>query len=244
MPHLDVDTDFDPTDTTLVEGLPGAGLVGKIAADHLVETFDMTHVGGVYCDGIPDVAVYHGNDSALLPPVRLYGDAERELLVLQSDVPVSPEEADCFADCITEFIGNHDITPLYLSGLPEEKNGSPELYGIATTSADARLDEAGIVPPRVGGMVSGPTGALLATAREVDLPAIGLVAETDARFPDPESARTVITGGIEPLTGIDVDTGELVEHAEDIREAREQLAQRMEDAGEESTQARPLRGFQ
>jgi uncharacterized protein len=244
MAHLDMDTDFDPTGATLVEGLPGAGLVGKIAADHLVEAFDMTHVGGVYCDGIPDVAVYHGNDSALLPPVRLYGDADRELMVLQSDVPVSPEEADRFATCVTAFIAENDIMPLYLSGLPEGKEGAPELYGIATERADSRLDEAGIVPPRQGGMVSGPTGALLAAAREENLPAIGLVVETEARFPDPESARSIITGGIEPLTGIDVDTAELVEHAEDIREAREQLAQRMEDAGEESTRAQPIRGFQ
>ena len=28
---------------TLIEGFPGVGLVGKIAADHLIDSFEMTH---------------------------------------------------------------------------------------------------------------------------------------------------------------------------------------------------------
>ena len=46
-PHVShVDTheeDVEFESPTLVEGLPGVGLVGKIAVDHLVETFDMQH---------------------------------------------------------------------------------------------------------------------------------------------------------------------------------------------------------
>ncbi|MFB6206259.1 MAG: proteasome assembly chaperone family protein [Haloglomus sp.] len=244
MAHVDLETDADLTGATLVEGLPGAGLVGKIAADHLVDTFEMTFAGGIYCQGIPEVAVYHSDNSELLPPVRLYTDAERDLVVLQSDVPISPQQARDFASCTTNFVEEHDITPFYLSGLPEEKDGTPELYGVASGDVEARLDEAGIVPPRQGGLVSGPTGALLARAERQELDAIGLIVETEAQFPDPESARIIITGGIEPLTGIDVPTDDLVERAEEIREAREQLARRMEEADEESTQAQPIRGFQ
>jgi len=244
MAHVDLRADIDPSGATLIEGLPGAGLVGKIAADHLVETFDMSYAGGIYCDGIPDVAVYHGEDSDLLPPVRLYADAERDLLALQSDVPISPQQAEGFATCITGFIDEHDITPLYLSGLPEEKDGPPELYGVASGHATDRLDEAGIVPPRQGGMISGPTGALLARAEQQDLSALGLIVETEAQFPDPEAARIIISAGIEPLTGLDVPTDQLVERAEEIREAREKLAQQMQEGGEESSQAQPIRGFQ
>ncbi|WP_276257521.1 proteasome assembly chaperone family protein [Haloglomus litoreum] len=244
MALVDIETDMDPSGATLVEGLPGAGLVGKIAADHLVDTFEMTYAGGIYCDGIPDVAVYHSDNSALMPPVRVYEATDRDLLVLQSDVPISPQRAQDFSDCVTGFIEEHDITPLYLSGLPEEKDGTPELYGVASGGTTDRLDDAGIVPPRQGGLVSGPTGALLAAAERRDLPAIGLIVETEGRFPDPEAARIIITGGIEPLTGIEVPTDDLVEHAEEIREAREQLAQRMENADDESSQAQPIRGFQ
>ena len=244
MAHVDIETDIDPTGATLVEGLPGAGLVGKIAADHLVDTFEMDYAGSIHCDGIPEVAVYHSEDSELLPPVRIYADEEHDLLVLQSDVPISPERAADFSNCVTAFVDEYDITPFYLSGLPGEKDGVPDLYGVASGGAVDRLDEAGVVPPQEGGLVSGPTGALLAAAERQDIPAIGLVVETEAKFPDPEAARVVISSGVEPLTDIEVPTDDLVEHAEEIRQAREQLAQRMEKAEEESSQAQPIKGFQ
>jgi len=247
MAYVQVRTDgVELESPTLVEGLPGAGLVGKIASDHLVETFDMTHYADVHCDGIPQVAMYRGEGTDVMAPVRFYADEAHDLLVLKSDVPVSPASATDFATCITDWFAEHDALPLYLSGLPvEEKDGVPELYGIATGDAEGHVDEAGIVPPRQGGLVSGPTGALLARANEEHLDGVGLVVETQAKFPDPEAARIILEGGVEPLTGIDVETDDLVERAEEIREAREQLAERLQQADpEESTQAQPIRGFQ
>lgn len=230
---------------TMVEGLPGAGLVGKIAADHLIDEFDMAYYGALHCEGLPRVAVYKGNDSELRPPVRLYADEETDLLVLQSDVPVSPKQASEFASCVTGWIDTNDVFPLYLSGLPEERDGSPELYGVSTGDGESELDDAGIVPPREGGLVSGPTGALLHRAVETGLDSIGLIAQTDPRFPDPEASRAVLEHGVGPIARIDVNTDRLLEQASEIRGAREQLAKRLHEMDqEESTQAQPIRGFQ
>ncbi|MFB6171883.1 MAG: proteasome assembly chaperone family protein [Haloarculaceae archaeon] len=230
---------------TLIEGLPGAGLVGKIAADHLVEEFEMTHYADVRCEGLADVAVYEADSRAVLTPVRIYADEERDLLVLQSDVPVSPSSAEAFVGCLSGWVAERDAFPLYLSGLPvEEKSDVPALFGVATGAAGDRVADAGIEPPEQGGLVSGPTGALLARAADEELDSVALVVETEAQFPDPEAARTLLQNGIEPLAGIEVDTEELVERAAEIREAREQLAQRLHEAQDESTQAQPIRGFQ
>ena len=229
---------------TLVEGLPGMGLVGKIAADHLVNSFEMDFYAAVHCEGVPQVGVYRGDSSELRPPVRLHADADRNLVVLQSDVPVSPAEATDFAACITGWLESNDVTPLYLSGLPDQSEEVPELYGVSTGDGNRLLDEAGIVPPAEGGLVSGPTGALLYQAGQNDLDSVGLVAETNPQFPDPEAARAMLEHGISPITGIDIDTADLVEQAEEIQEAREQLAQRMQQADDESSKAEPLRMFQ
>ncbi|WP_254543380.1 proteasome assembly chaperone family protein [Halomarina pelagica] len=245
MAHIAVKTELSLSSPTLVEGLPGVGLVGKIAADYLVDSLDMTYHAAVHCDGIPRVAVYRGESSAVRPPVRLYADEARDLLVLQSDVPVSPRSASEFASCVTSWLAEHDVTPLYLSGLPTEKGDSPpELYGIATGDGDRLLDDAGVVPPAETGFVSGPTGALLYEADRRELTSVGLIAEADAQFPDPEAARAILEHGVKPLTGVEVDVEALVEQAEDIREARERLAQRMRQAEEESTQAQPMRMYQ
>lgn len=244
MANVDIHAPFEMSDPTLVEGLPGAGLVGKIAADHLVEQFDMEWVGSCFCDGLPRVAVYHPNSAETMPPVRIYADETHDLLVLQSDVPVSPTRASAFTDCVVSWFESQGVFPVYLSGLAGEKDGVPALYGIGTGDGAARLETAGIEPPTEGGLVSGPTGALIHAANERDIDSVGLIAETEAQFPDPESARVVLKHGIAPLVGIEVDTSELVDRAEEIREARERLAQQVQDGGDDSTEATSIKGFQ
>jgi uncharacterized protein len=158
---------------------------------------------------------------------------------------VSPKQATEFASCVTGWIDTSDAFPLYLSGLAEEKDGVPELYGVATGDGETALGDAGIEPPSGGGLVSGPTGALLHRAVETNLDSVGLIAQTDPRFPDPEAARVVLKDGIAPIAGIDVDTDRLVDQADEIQEAREQLAKRLQEVDrDESTQAQPIRGFQ
>lgn len=245
MAHVSIEDEAVDLETPmLVEGLPGAGLVGKIAADHLVAELDTTYYAALYCDGLPPVATYLGEDSTLRPPVRLYAAESEGLLVLQSDVPVSPSSAPEFATCLTNWLTEEGILPIYLSGLGGQKEGAPNLYGVATADGEPFLEEAGIVPPADGGLISGPTGALMYRAEFSNLDSVGLVVECDGQFPDPEAARVLLDAGIAPLAGIDIDTDSLVEQAEDIRDARERLARRMGDADDESSEARPLRMFQ
>ena len=68
MANVAVQEDVDVTAPSLIEGFPGVGLVGKIAADHSVAEFDMTHYANVHCDGLPSVAVYREGDATLQPP--------------------------------------------------------------------------------------------------------------------------------------------------------------------------------
>jgi len=238
--------DVSLSNPSLVEGFPGVGLVGKIAADHLVEEFEMTHYGNVHCDSLPKVAVYQENDTELQPPVRLYADEERDLLVLQSDVPVQPKAASELADCLAGWFDDNAVTPIYLSGIPTEKSeDAPSLYGLGVSGGVDLVADVGIDAPGETGLVSGPTGVLLNAAVEADRTAVGLVVESDPRFPDPEAARVLIKQGIEPLADVEVSVDDLVDHAEQIRQAKERLAKRMQEASEEeSTQARPIGMYQ
>lgn len=239
--------DVELDEPTLVEGLPGVGLVGKIATDHLVEEFGMTYYASVGCEGLPRISVYEEGERDLRPPVRLYADESRDLLALQSDVPVSASAASNFAACVTGWLAEHDVTPIYMSGLPQEKQADqvPSLYGVATGAASSRLDGLEIDAPDERGAISGPTGALLHEAGARNLDAVGLVVQSDPRFPDPEAARVLLERGIAALADVDVDTTDLVERTEEISEQKEQLAERMQDAeADESSQARPLRMYQ
>lgn len=239
------DDGIELDEPVLVEGLPGVGLVGKIATDHVVDALEMEYYASVKCDGLPRIAVYEGGERSVRPPVRIYADEENDLLALRSDVPIPKESFESFASCVTGWIANNDATPIYLSGLPAERDGVPDLFGIATGDGGERLDGIDVPTPEARGAISGPTGALLARAGQLDLPSIGLIVESNKQFPDPAAAQVIIEHGIEPLAAVDVGVQQLVDRAEEIQEQREQLAARMQQADEEeSTQAQPLRMFQ
>ena len=244
MAHVEIHRDDVELDApTLVEGLPGVGLVGKLAADHLVDAFDMVHYGTARCDGLPEIAVYRDGDPTVKSPVRLYADPERDLLVLQSDAPVSPEAAESFAGCLVTWFGERDVTPVFLSGMPSERETDPSMYGIATGDGAELLETADIDVPTESGAITGPTGALVHECQRVARTGVGLVVEADPQFPDPEAASVLLRAGIGPLADVAVDTDTLAKQAEEIRQTKAHLARQMQEAGEESTSARPL-GFQ
>ena len=244
MARIESHTELHLESPVLVEGLPGVGLVGKIATDHIVTSFEMEHVASCHCEGLARVATYEAATHQLKPPVRIYADESRDLLALQSDIPVSPESSPSFATCVTGWFDDHDVTPICLSGLPAEKDDVPAMYGVGTGDAGALLDDHDIDVPDQNGLISGPTGALLAEAGESGLDAVGLVVQSNRQFPDPEAARILLLEGIEPIAGISVETDSLVEKAEEIADAKENLAKQMEQATQESSQAQPLGMYQ
>jgi len=244
MAHVQVHEEVPLDDPMLVDGLPGLGLVGKIAVDHLVETLDAELHATVHCQGLPEVAVYREGDPTVRPPVRIYAVPDEDLLALQSDVPVSPGAADDFAGCITGWLAERDATPILQSGRPTENNTDPALYGIATGDGEGLLADADLRDPPEDGAVSGPTGAILHRAQREGLSGVGLVVDADKQFPDPAAARTLLVDGIEPIAGVDVDTDALIEQAEEISEARAKLAEQVQSAQEQSSEARPMGMYQ
>lgn len=246
MAHVDVHREemaFD--DPVLVEGLPGLGLVGKIAADHLVEHFGMEHYASCRCEGLPEVAVFDEDGHGVEPPVRIHGDPGRDLLVLQSDVPVSPSAASEFAGCVTGWLDNRGVFPLYVSGTERpDHHQVGEISAVATGDATDRLSDLDVQTPGERGVISGPTGALLHEAHRTGLDGLGLVVEVSPQFPDPTAAKLLLERVVEPAAGVDVGTEALVEQAEEISAAKQQLAAKMQEAGDESSQAKPLRMFQ
>jgi len=248
MAHVEIAReDIELDSPVLIEGLPGVGLVGKLATDHVVDSFGMAYYGHIGCPGLPRVAIYHEHERAVLPPVRLYADEERDLLALQSEVPVSPTEVSDFAECVTGLLESENALPLYFTGLGTGVEGTDErqLFGIATGEGDAILVEQGIDPPAETGVWSGPTGALLHRAEMVGQEAIGIIVESDPQFPDPEAACVLLEEVVNPVADVEIDVSALRERVAEIREQRKQFAQQMSETTEDhSSRADPFRMFQ
>lgn len=226
------DESVDPADTTLVEGMPGVGLVGKIATDHLIDVLDMEQFAEVRGEGIPPVTVFDGDDRGVNPPIRLYIDPAERVVALRSDVPVHVMDTPLFTERLTEWVLENDILPIYLGGLAAERDADelPSVEGIGVGDGKGILDAEAIPAPDESGMVSGPCGALLSNAAEENADAIGLVVDTDPRFPDPQGSHALIKNGINPVAGVKAETQRLVDEAEEIMEQRQELAKRMQQA--------------
>ena len=226
------DESVDPSGATLIEGMPGVGLVGKIATDHLIDQRDMTEFASVRGEGIPPVTVFDDSDRGVNSPIRLYIDEDAELVALRSDVPVHVMDAPLFAERLTEWVTDNDVLPIYLGGLASERDGDevPSIEGIGVGAGQDYLDDAAVAPPDDGGMISGPCGALLSEAADEGVDAVGLMVDTDPRFPDPQGSHALIKQGINPIAGVDVDTERLVDEAEEIMDQRKELAQQMQQA--------------
>ena len=97
----------------------------------------MTHHANVHCDRLPRAAAYAGGERAIRTPIRIHADADRDLLVLQSDVPVSPEAAREFGDCVADRFREESVTPLYLAGLAREGPDDEEDGSAASPPATA-----------------------------------------------------------------------------------------------------------
>ncbi|ELZ21104.1 hypothetical protein C475_19138 [Halosimplex carlsbadense 2-9-1] len=232
-----------------VDGLPGLGLVGKLAADHLIDAFEMTYFASIECPSLPPVAAYLGTEFDVVPPVRIYADEQRDLLALQSETPVSPDIVADFAGCLSGLLDDIDALPMYVSGLgqgdPENLDRERALYGVSTGDGDEILRDSDIGPPVETGVWSGPTGALLNEARTGGSTALGLIVESDVQFPDPEAACVLLERAVEPIADVDIDVASLREHAAEIRAEKRAFAEQLSEPEQnESSMVEPSYMYQ
>ncbi|WP_247729594.1 proteasome assembly chaperone family protein [Halovivax limisalsi] len=218
---------------TLIEGLPGHGLVASIAVDLLNDQLDLSHCGNITSEAFPPVATF--DDGLVQDLVRVYGCADPAVMTLQSDLTIPERAYEPLSRCVIEDIAGDIGRAIFLAAAPassEEQLG--QVTGIATTE-DVRADlEAADIP--IGderGVVGGVTGALVRECYQADVPAALLVVRAHPRLPDPGSAKAVIENALEPLVEFEVDTTPLDEQAEEIQQRMQQVASQFQQAQQE-----------
>jgi uncharacterized protein len=233
---------FERTETadvespTLIEGLPGLGLVASIAVDQITTQLDLEYYGQIRCPALPPVASYE--DGRVQDLVRVYAGSDPAVMTLQSDLMIPPDAFDQVSQCVLSDLSPEFARAIFLAGAParsEEEVG--EVVGIATDDRmQSEVESAGIELAEGSGLVGGVTGALVDACYENEVPAAVLVVKAHPQIPDPGAARSVIENALEPMVDFDVDTTELQERAEQIQQQLEQVAQQyrqMAQAGEE-----------
>jgi hypothetical protein len=227
MDQIEIERLADPEldDPAFVEGLPGVGHVGKLAAEHVLEELDSELVERVHSTHFPpQVSVDDGRTELAGAEFHAVESEEgRDLLVLTGDHQAQDTQGhygltSTFLDVATD----HDVEEVYaLGGVPTGE--LIEEYSVigAATSDDLvdRLGDAGVEfreDEPAGGIV-GVSGLLLGLGQRRNVPAACLMGETSGYLVDPKSAQAVLEV-LEDVVGFELDFSSLEERAEEMEE--------------------------
>ncbi len=178
----------------LIEGLPGIGNVGKIAADFLVEEFGATKLYSFFSYKFPHSVFVGENNLIDMPKIEMYyrkfngtnGSKKRDLLFLVGDIQPLDEEG-CYSFCeeilkiAKQFQCKEIITTggIGLQQVPDK----PKVY---CTANDAQLfkeysNKEMLVEKEIFGVVGpivGVSGVLLGLGKKRGIKGVALLAET------------------------------------------------------------------
>ncbi|MFC6836221.1 proteasome assembly chaperone family protein [Halomarina ordinaria] len=232
--HTEVLAEPALEDPVLIEGLPGVGHVGKLAAEHLLEEFDTTLVARLYSRHFPpQVTVEDGRSQLVGVEFHAVETGDADLLVLTGDHQAQSNEGHyLITDAVLDVAEEFGVDRAYaLGGVPTGE--LVDEYGVIAAASDDALIET--LDPHVefredepaGGIV-GVSGLLLGLGERRDLPVACLMGETSGYLVDPKSARAVLEV-LQDIVGFDVGYDSLEERAEEMEEVAKKIRE-MEQA--------------
>ena len=223
---------------TLIEGLPGHGLVAAITVDVITRQLALEHHGNIVSEDFPPVTSF--KDGRVRDLVRVYARDDPAVMTLQSDVALPGQAFKALSRCILDDLAQEFERAVFLAGAPAESEDQiGNVVGVGTTATiESQLRDAGIQPADGPGLIGGITGALVSKCHHADVPAAVLVVKANPYLPDPAAARSVIETALEPLVDFDIDTEELLDQADDIQRQKEQIARRFKQLQQQQGQQR------
>ena len=217
----------------LIEGYPGVGLVGHIAANFLAKELGMEMVGYVESPFIPPMAlILEGKPN---PPLRFYG--KNNIIVAVADVYVAPTLVNEIVRELTAYLKERNaekVISLGGIGIGFFKE-QMDVWGVgAREELNRELEEKGVKLLQYGSIM-GMSGRLLLEASRSNLDAYVLLGETFGDRPDPKAAANVIEA-LKKLVPLEVSTEPLLQEAQAIEEQLRRMHEQMEQARKKAQQ--------
>ena len=201
----------EPKNPVLIEGLPGQGMVGKIAVEYLIKWLKAKKIAELYS---PHYAYYvlvnKAGSIRLLRSEFYYWRNERgenDLILLTGDTqPQTIEGQYEVADAILGFAEQNNVKlVITIGGYRTEVKTEPQIY-VSATSQEllSKASDSGIKSSPPGSPIVGTAGLLIGLANLRNIEAACLLAETPGYLPDPRAAKSVVKA-ISRILNVDVD---------------------------------------
>jgi len=227
----------------LVAGLPGLGLVGKIAIRFLIRQLKAQRFAHLYSEHFPyfvlvnkkgsvrllrGVFYYWRNPAGVNDYIFFTGDSQSQTIEGQYEI----------ADCMLDFAKRHGVRVIVtIGGYRVETKDKPKVYVAATGQAVlGKALGAGAVVSASGSPIVGTAGLILGLARFKRIDALCLLGETRGYLPDPLAARSVLEvlmgtfGFGVDLAGLDEDIAKAEKMVSRLQRIEEQRVLQAEES--------------
>ena len=224
--------DIKLKDAILLEGLPGVGNVGKLAAMHLIEELKAKKCMEIYSSHFPPQVLIDEDGIVNLVNNELYyyngKGKERDLLFLVGEYQ-GMDSSGQYDLCqkLIEMVKEMGVTTIYTLGgyglgklVPD-----PRVLGAATSNDIVKLfkkADVEFIDGEPGAGIVGASGLLLGLGKLQGIHGGCLMGETSGYMVDPKSASVVLKS-LQKLLGVSIDLSELEERAKQVDSITNQL---------------------
>ncbi len=230
-------------DAVMFVGLPGIGLVGKIAVDYLLKELKAKKIGEVFSDSFPP-SVYTEKgivnmitDSFYAVEIKkkhyifLAGPVQP---ILNPNMPSTSGEHYEFAKTIIKTAQNFGVKEIYtLAGVnigEKRLSSTPHIIVSATDNKTLTiLKKLGAKPGLEDGLISGAAGLILGEAKKTGIKGACIMGETNARliYGDHGSAKKLVEFIVKKY-GFKIKMKGIAQEAKNIEKAFVQLSKQLE----------------
>jgi len=210
-----VETSSVRNGAVVINGLPDVGLVGLLAASHLISSLKLQEVGSIESDLLPPMIVLHGG----LPraPIRIFSGEGLAVIISETVIPTSLIRP--LARDLVDWARKKDVKlMLSLGGMAVGNRQDIELPKVfaAISSKDLESKLRGAAEVLEEGYIVGTYGLLLRKCAEISVPAITLLTQSYYNYPDPEAAAASLEA-VNRILDLKMDVSDLIKRGEEIR---------------------------
>lgn len=183
----------------MIEGLPGLGLVGKIAARYLIKQLKAQKLAYLYSPHFPYFVLVSKKGSVRLLRGTFYfwknEKGENDLIIFTGDSQAQTIEGQYeISNKILDFAQQHGVKlVITIGGYRVEAKDKPKVIAAATSQSllNRALQADAVISP-MGSPIVGTAGLILGLAPFRKIDAICLLGETRGYLPDPKAAKSVL----------------------------------------------------
>ena len=211
----------------LIEGLPGVGNVGKIAADFLAEKLEAKHFATVLSKHFPPQVLINNEGVGIMASNELFyvkdvGESHLDVIFLLGDFQAATAEGQFLVcnEMMNEIFLRYDVSTVFtLGGYGTGKMVDDAVVLGAATDTETRdkLAPYGVTfrPGEPAGGIVGASAVLLGLAQFHGIEGACIMGETSGYLVDYKSASKVLDV-LEKLLGTEVDRTEFNEKCQQV----------------------------